>query len=203
MPVLLGFVAASGCSGITLTGVLYSDEGGASGAGTGEIRLAANGKMYTIRYQEPYLHHFSRSNCSDPGAIWFVEVSGRELASTKCSGQMDIRIHDSWLLVKRFLSELQQRSAHAAEMISIHWRRSEEFKSIQTDIQSLQLDQYVKFGRDGRCLQTVSKPDSTFVEIEAGDDCYLFAHGKPISAWFTVEHRNPGETPVITRIRLE
>jgi hypothetical protein len=204
----LFFAAVGNCHGATFNGILYSDESGPSGKGAGEIRLYVNLKVFEIHYRKPFSNEFAGPICYEPGAIWTVNTrsdadSNLEIVSATCAGQVDHTVHDAWLLVKSFLSELPLNAGKAVEMLSKKWQRSEEFHATQGMIATLRLDDYATFGRGGRCLAVISVTREGSVSVSAGDNCYLHSDHGPTTMRVEVARVPGAPKPLITKIELE
>jgi hypothetical protein len=189
----------------TLVGTVYSNENGPSGRGTGQLRLWVRDRIVELRYKKPLPGRFDGPTCYEPGAMWTVEVkqSGdlTEIVKAACVGKLDETVHDAWLTAKSFLSRLHKALPQALEMISDEWRKGPDFDSIRQDLLTLRLDEYEKFGSDGRCLSVVFKNERS-VNIRAGDDCYIFLGRRIINLEFDVSIPPAAPRSKIITVRL-
>src|SRR2546426_6259759 len=131
---------------IDLTGVLYGDDGGGpSGAGTGEVRLGVNGRVYTLHYQKPYRHRFSGANCTEVGSIWKVQAKITEdlegdLIAVECRGTHDGAVYSAVLLIQRYLKLIESQDFAAAyHLFSPAWRNSHSLAAFDEDAKDLDL----------------------------------------------------------------
>jgi hypothetical protein len=199
---------ALNCRAEMLNGILYSDQSGPSGRGSGQVEIAVQDRIYEVRYRKPIAGRFSESRCQEPGAVWSINVSGNasvgfRMLNAACDGHVDPLIHGAWLTVKGFLSDLPGGSDRAIETIAKGLRGKEDFHDIEAKIKELRTDSYNKFGSEGRCLAVVSKPEEDSVEIEAADDCYLNLGDHPVSLRFRVSRISTKTGWVITEIHFE
>jgi hypothetical protein len=188
---LCALLAAAGISQATeLTGVLFSDQGGPSGRGTGRVRLFSAGSVREIQYQKPYVQDFSDSNCNEPGAIWGVTVvrapDGRQqLQRARCEGKVDASVHNAWLLVVRVLGLLGSGTPLPEELFAPSLRGTPRLRSIEATLRSVSAEDYGLFGRAGLCLRIASASGPNGVIVSAADDCFLAVAGKPVAIRFT------------------
>ena len=76
-------------------GVLYSDQGGASGSATGEVALQTHSGLLRLSYNRPYPERgFHAAACRRVGALWEVDFNSRDagipaLAAARCVGFSD------------------------------------------------------------------------------------------------------------------
>lgn len=177
-----------------MVGVLYSNHSGASGAGTGEIRLRTERGIEDIWYQKPIQSQFASSICYEIGAIWEVVVrvnsTGNTLKMAKCDGRVDRPIHAAWLVVKQYLEcrSADQRDT-CVDFFSSRWRRSPAYKSVLPELVGIDLMDYRMSGTRGLCL-AVREVKGTRIGIDA-TACSLRRQGKPIEVVFWIT-RIPG-----------
>lgn len=195
--IYLGLLAASLACGAELRGVLYSDESGPSGHGTGRVRLFSNGAVAELAYQKPFLKDFADKACAEPGAIWDVTVdlapdAGREIVRASCQGRTEPAVHDAWTLAAHVL-QLIGTSAALPETIFAHsLSDTARLRSIRAALGRVDVEDYVQFGRGGLCLRIISASEGGSVIVSAGKDCYLTTNGVPVGARFTIARQSSG-----------
>lgn len=170
------------------TGVLYSNHGGPSGKGSGEIRLRTGSRVYEIWYQKPIEAEFAGSVCYEMGAIWDVvvraELGRRVLQKAKCDGKVDRAIHSAWMTVRLYLDcRMGNPGASCAEYFSSHRRRSKSLVKQLSQLADMDLAEYRKFGGRGLCL-AVGEAAGRSVAISAGIDCSIRWRGEPADVIF-------------------
>jgi hypothetical protein len=108
-----------------------------------------------------------------------------KLLSASCSGHVDALIRNAWDYVRTYLVKTSTNRSEAADMISSKLRQAGKFQATDRTLRLLQVEDYLAFGQDGRCLQ-VLRAISEEVDIGAGPGCLLTADGNPVSLRFTV-----------------
>lgn len=193
--VLVGVLLCSGLAKTpetTLRGVLYSDHGGPSATGTGDIGLVVAEKKYRIHYQKPYPQFFSTPACRDIGALWSVVVTMEtategELHRATCRETFDQSIHGPWLTVRSFLAELRAGWSRRSERaLTSQLRQSASFGPLLDKLRLLDTSNYRKYGNEGRCLDATGTLGPAATYIHAGMGCYLRLQGDPVIVTFTV-----------------
>lgn len=166
-------------AGATLTGVVYGDQGGPSAGGTGEIRLAVHGKVYSLDYQKPYPKMFSSQTCRSIGSIWMVEVKnlrGHEgtLIRAKCNGGRDAPSYAAIVLVNKYLNMLgSEQYEQAYSLFSLDLKNTLAFPAFVTEARRFDLSMYRTHGGDGGCLEIVERVSEVSVRVRAGLECYV------------------------------
>src|SRR5665213_1608875 len=99
--------------GRDLSGTVYSDHSGPSGAGTGIVELATRTGLISIHYQKPFPGDFSADTCSHLGAIWTVRTeknSLEELVGAHCNGRVDVPVHSAWMATLDYVKAAVHRA---------------------------------------------------------------------------------------------
>jgi hypothetical protein len=166
-------------SGATLTGVLYGDQGGLSAGGTGQIRLAVDGKVYSLDYQKPNPQMFSSQTCRCAGSIWTVEAKilpGYEgtLIRAKCNGSHDKPSYAAIGLVKEYLNLLgSQEYDRAYSLFSLDRKNTLTFPAFVPEARRFDLSRYRTHAGRGSCLEIVESTSRASVRVRAGLECYV------------------------------
>ena len=166
------------CHGYELQGVLLSHSSGASGAGTGIVRLWIKGRVDDFVYQKPLPLNFKSDNCYEPGRIWSVKSKPKSegdpsITAARCTGSIDIKVHSAWSLVKEALDSYMRTGALSELQLSKEFLNSDHYKQAEAKIKKLKKFSHPPLGRSGWCLevQTLSRRDQ--ITIDAGASCYL------------------------------
>jgi hypothetical protein len=170
-----------------LRGTIYSDEGGESANGTGEIRLATADSIFTLRYLGRYQKNFLAPSCEDIGAIWTVAVELTRpgygiLKTAKCDGGLDPVIHRAWLVAGRFLDLAASSSFEEANKLRGYAWHSTHALNDGSAFSDVDLASYESFGR-GRCLiarwpHYPGAADSLLFDVS--ENCFVTQSAKPI-----------------------
>jgi len=189
--VYVAMLAVGQMSASELTGVLYSNESGPSGGGTGRIRILADGSVREMSYQKPFPREFASAVCNDPGAVWNVTYTriangGEKIQHVRCDGKADPAVHGAWTLVDRVLRLLGKRGRLPETLFAPSLRGTDRLRSMMASLQSLNLDGYEQFGAGGHCLRVASASDTGHVVVSAASDCYITSKGATVSVTFNV-----------------
>jgi hypothetical protein len=182
---VLAFCLAAAPVTAKFSGVLYSDHGGASGAGTGEIRLAVAGQVRRFVYQKPYPQNFASPACRDAGALWNIVVEPGDfdgkLVSAECH-ESDHLSQAAIAVVKMLLNKLEAKTYRDAyDLFSSTWQGSHTFDQFVGHVGAFdEWRSYHMFGGDGRCLDIIKTSENLAV-IRAGIECYIRKSGKPVA----------------------
>lgn len=161
-------VSAHLLHGQSIVGVVYSNTIGNGRHAAGSVDLGVDGKVVKLNYAAPLDQHFSGVVCNEIGAIWTVDVQRFDnslyIKSVSCAGQFDKDIHESWALVRDYLSGLP-RSVSRSVALSARYRSSREFALFREQVNSHELNFY--FGSDevSRCLRVTEAARSRAISI--------------------------------------
>ena len=166
------------CHGYELKGALLSHSSGASGAGTGIVRLLIKGRVNDFVYQKPLPLNFKSDNCYEPGRIWSVKSKPNNerdpsIIAARCTGSIDVRIHSAWSLVKETFDSYMRTGALSELQLSKEFLNSDHYKQAEAKLKNVKNFSHPPLGRSGWCLevQTLSRRDQ--ITIDAGASCYL------------------------------
>jgi hypothetical protein len=174
-------------------GVIYANQSGPSGKGTGAIRLATMNGIVSLRYQKPFPSKLTSPLCDDIGAVWTVtavqlEAHESVLRSAHCRGQVESSVHSAWLVTRRFLQLLAADSDPLARRRKAAAIMRHEISNDSFDWAALDFSQYASYGGDGKCLE-VKTAKHDLVEIETGASCFV----KPALTFRVVRDRPTNE----------
>ena len=190
-------IISSPLLGRDLTGTVYSDHSGPSGAGTGEVRLATSSGLISIHYQKPFPGHFSGNTCLHLGAIWTVQTeknSLEELVGAQCNGRVDVAVHSAWMATLAYVKDAVHRAGYELGFQPDRPRRPRQI--VNMDGIDIDVSGYLDFPGNGMCFEVKERISKATVIIESSPDCYFYPRVE-----FTNKQTGPNSWAV-TRVKL-
>jgi hypothetical protein len=174
---------------VTLTGVVYANQSGPSGRGTGDVLIKSGTQVYKLRYQKPIRGQLTTPECLRPGAVWRVRAvlestdSGK-LLEALCTGKVDAAVASAISVVGEFLDLSSHANFRAAQMLIVDEKPVSDFLPI-----GIEFSNYRRLAPHGgeSCLEVDPSQTGSTVNVIAGPDCYLRARGKPLDLQFMVK----------------
>jgi hypothetical protein len=170
---LLGI--ASTLFGRDLTGTVYSDHSGPSGASTGEVELSTSTGLISIHYRKPFPRDFSSDTCLHLGAVWTVRMkqnSLEEIAEARCKGQVDLPVHSAWMATLDYVKEVAQRAGYEIGFRLDRPRRPNQIVNMYG--LDVEVSGYLDFPQNGMCFEVKERVSKTSVIIQSSADCFFY-----------------------------
>jgi len=184
----------------SLRGVVYFNEIGNGANPGGTVKLLVGGKLQTLSYGGPLERNFRSKSCDDIGAIWSVEVYNRYIGRATCDGQVDRSVHDSWLVVVKYLEALPLAVSNA-DLLSNRYRSSLDFRGFLQEVDKEELQFFYGLSEANHCVSAVHATTSNRVHLIAR--CPVELRGKSIHLLFDVIRESDAEKWMIDGIQTE
>lgn len=121
---------------------------------------------------------------------WMVAVSTDEV------------VHRPWQLVTEYLTLVARDPELSRSLLSERWRTSPDFRKYAEAEKDLDVANYKRFGRRGRCIDVVRIESRDRVILSAGIDCFIKISGQYQDLLFTIVRSTSTHAWEIERIQM-